>query len=226
MDEEDDDPFHLMSSSSSDDDEEDDTNKDNNNHSSSTANNINSSNGKNEKSLEKMDETTNNAPSTSSSSVGDGVAAGNVGVTSAVAVAQIQVDVEQVDFVRKDSSGTIGIATKTLDLEIMEAKPVDVSKKYLENYGFDLSDDDGNVRDMKELFEKHKDFNAKKIESQRKRWQEFIQKHNIGAKGFTTLEEYEQQRIFHFIEESNDFKKLVRKGIPMEYRAVMWYIIR
>ena len=54
----------------------------------------------------------------------------------------------------------------------------------------------------------------------------FEEKNNIGSNGFSTLEDYEQQRVFHFIEESNDFKKLVRKGIPMEYRAVMWYITR
>ena len=139
---------------------------------------------------------------------------------------QVNVDVEQVDFVRKDSTGTIGIATKTLDLEIVEPKPVEISKNYRKNYGFDVSDDETQVEEMKKLFEQHKEFNAKKIESQRKRWQEFIQKHNIGSNGFSTLEDYEQQRVFHFIEESNDFKKLVRKGIPMEYRAVMWYITR
>ena len=121
---------------------------------------------------------------------------------------------------------TIGVVNKNMDLDILDIKPVDVSVNYLENYGFEIADDEDQLKLLKPLFDSHKEFNETKISRQKNRWKEFIAKHKIGPNGFTTLEEYEQQRIFHFIEESNEFKKLVRKGIPMEYRAVMWYIIR
>lgn len=146
--------------------------------------------------------------------------AGNESQTVIAAV--VNVEVEQKDF----TNGTIGVVSKSLDLDILETKPVEISMKYLENYGFEIGEDEEMTKVLKPLFEKQRDFNEKKINRQRNRWKEFIKKHNIGPNGFTTLEEYEQQRIFHFIEESNEFKKLVRKGIPMEYRAVMWYIIR
>ncbi|KAG2388474.1 hypothetical protein C9374_000638 [Naegleria lovaniensis] len=138
-----------------------------------------------------------------------------------VVAAVVNVEVEQKDF----TNGTIGVVSKSLDLDILDTKPVEISMKYLENYGFEVGEDEEMTKLLKPLFEKQRDFNDKKINRQRNRWKEFIKKHNIGPNGFTTLEEYEQQRIFHFIEESNEFKKLVRKGIPMEYRAVMWYII-
>ncbi|KAL9652444.1 hypothetical protein ABK040_000017 [Willaertia magna] len=124
------------------------------------------------------------------------------------------------------ASNTIGVASSVIDLSILETQSVDVTLKYKENYGFRLADDEEEINKLKPLFEQNKEFNEKKIERQRKRWKAFIEKHNINPKtGFTTLEEYEQQRIFHYIEESKEFKKLVRKGIPMELRAVMWFII-
>lgn len=139
----------------------------------------------------------------------------------------VQVEVEHDDSRNKErSSQVIGVASNNIDLKILDTKQFDIAKQYKENYGFELCDDERVSKDVKTLFEANKDFNEKKIQSQRKRWKAFVEKHNIGPNGFTTLEEYEQQRIFHFIEESNDFKKLVRKGIPMEYRAVMWYIMR